>query len=92
MIITHIFVKRVKDIDFVNLINGVRVSTIEKTIVDSIDNIKSFDDFEALLEILSMVPLIDGNKILDYLKKLKKRILFSKNRINIIIFLKMDIM
>lgn len=70
--------KRVKDIDFVNLINGVRVSTIEKTIVDSIDNIKSFDDFEALLEILSMVPLIDGNKILDYLKKIKKRILFSK--------------
>ena len=70
--------KRVKDIDFVNTVNGVRVSTIEKTIVDSIDSIKSFDDFEELLEVLSMMPLIDGSKILDYLKHVNKRILFSK--------------
>lgn len=70
--------KRVKNIDFVNTVNGVRVSTIEKTIVDSIDIIKSFDDFEELFEVLSMIPLIDGSKVLDYLKYVNKRILFSK--------------
>ena len=64
---------------------------MKKTIVDSIDNIKSFDDFEALLEILSMVPLIDGNKILDYLKKLINEYYFSKTGL-ILSFLKMDIM
>lgn len=70
--------KRVKDIEFVNEVNGIRVSALEKAIVDSIDSIKTFDDFEELIEVLSMIPLIDGNKILTYLKHVNKRILFSK--------------
>ncbi|NLN50246.1 MAG: hypothetical protein GX149_01300 [Acholeplasmataceae bacterium] len=70
--------KRVKDESFVNTVNGVRISTIEKTIVDSIDSIKSFDDFEELFEVLSIIPLIDGSKILTYLEHVNKRILFSK--------------
>lgn len=70
--------KRVKDVAFVNVVNGVKVSTIEKTIVDSIDSIKTFDDFEELVKVLSMIPFIDGNEILNYLKHLNKQILFSK--------------
>jgi len=33
---------------------------------------------EELFEVLSMIPLIDGKKILTYLKYVNKRILFSK--------------
>lgn len=70
--------KRVQDLNFVKSKNKVKVSTLEKTIVDSIDNVKTFDDFEELFEVLSMIPLIDGKKILTYLKYVNKRILFSK--------------
>lgn len=70
--------KRVNDIEFIEIINGVKVSSLAKTIVDSIDEVKTYDDFEELIEVLSMIPLIDGKKILDYLKHVDKKTLYSK--------------
>lgn len=63
---------------FVDDINGVRVSSLEKAIVDCIGDIKSYDDMEELLEALSMINIINGNKILDYLKYVNRAILYSK--------------
>lgn len=78
--------KRVKDLSFVDEINGVRVSSLEKTIVDSIDSVRSFDDFEELFEVLYMIPFIDGSEILNYLKHVNKRILFSKTGLILSLF------
>ncbi len=66
------------DNEFVDTIRGVRVSTLAKTIVDCIDDTKSYDDLEDLLHNLSSLPTIDGNKILEYLHIKNKKILFSK--------------
>ena len=70
--------KYTKSLKFVDDINGVRVSSIEKTIVDCIGDIKSYDDLEELMEVLSMLPMINSEKVLEYLKYLNKAILYSK--------------
>lgn len=70
--------KYTKSIKFVDDINGIRVSSIEKTIVDCIGDIKSYDDFEELMNVLSMLPMINGNKVFEYLEYLNKIILYSK--------------
>jgi predicted transcriptional regulator of viral defense system len=70
--------KRTTNDNFVNTINGVRVSTISKTIVDIIDDIKSYDDMEELMNNLKALPIIDGSHILEYLFFVNKKILFSK--------------
>ena len=63
---------------YVDEVNGIRVSSIEKTIVDCIGSIKSYDDSEELMEVLSMLPMINGDKVLEYLKYVNKAILYSK--------------
>lgn len=70
--------KYTKSVDYVEVINNVRVSSIEKSIVDCISDIKTYDDLEEVIEILSMLPKIDGRKILKYLKYVNKAILYSK--------------
>lgn len=70
--------KRVNNNKYINTQNGIKVSTLSKTIVDSIDNIKTYDDFEELLEILKMITKFDSKEILDYLKYVDKKILYSK--------------
>lgn len=63
---------------FIEELKGVRVSTIAKTIVDTIDSIKSYDDMEELIYNLSSLPAIKGLDILEYLLIVNKRVLFSK--------------
>lgn len=63
---------------YVNIINNVKVNSIEKSIVDCIDNLKTYDDWEELLEILTLIPAIDGSKIIEYLVHINKDILFNK--------------
>lgn len=70
--------KYTKSIKFVDYINGIRVSSIEKTIVDCIGDIKSYDDMEEVMEVLSMLPMINGVKVLEYLEYLNKAIIYSK--------------
>jgi len=70
--------KNVSNDKYVDIINNVRVSTIPKTIVDCIDDIKSYDDIEEIIYILSILPLIDGEKILEYLLFVNKKILYNK--------------
>jgi predicted transcriptional regulator of viral defense system len=70
--------KRVKNTLFVETVNNIKVSSLAKTIVDSIDNVKTYDDLEELINILNMIPLINGNEVLAYLKHVNKTILYSK--------------
>lgn len=63
---------------FIESISGVRVSSLAKTIVDTIDNVKSYDDLEEVLFNISSLPVIDGLQILEYLMILDKKILFNK--------------
>lgn len=74
----HYHYKYVNNAKYVDNINGVLISSIEKTIVDCIDDIKSYDDLEELMEVLSMLPMINGLKIFEYLTYVNKAILYSK--------------
>jgi predicted transcriptional regulator of viral defense system len=75
---TYYHYKYTKNSKYVDEINGVRVSSLEKTIVDCIGDIKSYDDLEELMEVLSMLPMINGKKVFEYLKYVDKAILYSK--------------
>ena len=70
--------KRVNDTSFVETINSVKVSSLAKTIVDTIDTIKTYDDLEELINILDMIPVINGKDILTYLMRVNRTILYSK--------------
>lgn len=70
--------KYIKNIEFVDMVNGVRVSTIAKTIVDCIDDIKSYDDMEEVIQNLSALPIINGLLVMEYLLFVNKKILFNK--------------
>lgn len=70
--------KYIKNIEFVDIVNGVRVSTLAKTIVDCIDDIKSYDDMEEVIQNLSALPIINGLLVMEYLLFVDKKILFNK--------------
>lgn len=70
--------KHVLNDTFVETINGVRVSTLPKTIVDCIADVKSYDDMEELIQQLSTLPVIDGSKVMEVLMSVNKKILFNK--------------
>ncbi len=63
---------------FIEDVNGVKVSTIAKTIVDTIDSIKSYDDMEELIYNLSSLPAINGLDVIEYLLFVNKKVLFNK--------------
>jgi predicted transcriptional regulator of viral defense system len=70
--------KYIKNIEFVDIVNGVRVSTLAKTIVDCIDDIKSYDEMEEVIQNLSALPIINGLLVMEYLLFVNKKILFNK--------------
>ena len=62
--------KPVKSIKFVNDIasEGIRVSSLEKTIIDCIDNIDLAGGIEEVLNALEQIKYINENKLLEILK------------------------
>lgn len=58
--------------------NGVRVTTIERTIIDSINDFEKIAGMEELLRCLELVPYAAEDKLLDYLKQYDKQILYQK--------------
>ena len=62
----------------VETINGVKVTSIERTIVDSINMLGKVMDFEELIKCIGMVNSIDENKILELLRVYNKQILYRK--------------
>ena len=61
----------------VNLLNGIRISSIERAIVDCINDSKDFEYYE-LLECISNINNIQINKIINYLDSLNIKLLYKK--------------
>ena len=61
----------------VNNISGIKISTIERAIVDCIKDSANFEYYE-LLECINNINIIDENKILEYLESLNNKLLYKK--------------
>ena len=62
----------------VDTLRGVRVTSIERTIVDSINMLGKVMDTEELLKCIEIIPLVNEQKIRDMLLLYNKDILFRK--------------
>ncbi len=62
----------------IETIQGVRVTTIERTIVDSINMLGKVMDIEELIKCLDLVHLVDEKKILEVLDSYGKEVLYRK--------------
>ena len=58
--------------------DGTRVTDLERTIIDSINDFEKIGGLEELLRSLEMIPYVDETKLLCYLKSYGKQILFQK--------------
>ena len=72
--------KSAKNIKFVNnIINeGIKVSSLEKTIVDCIDNINLAGGIEEILNALEQIKYLNEKKILEILLDINKMVLYQK--------------
>lgn len=62
----------------VDIVKGARVSSIERTIVDSIDMLGKVMDIEELTECLNRIHIVDEKKIIEMLKIYDKPLLYKK--------------
>jgi len=58
--------------------DGVRVTDIERTVLDSINDFEKIAGFEELLRCLELIPRINEEKLLEYLKQYDKQFLYQK--------------
>lgn len=58
--------------------DGTRVTDLERTVIDSINDFEKIGGLEELLRSLEMMPYADETKLLCYLKSYGKQILFQK--------------
>jgi len=58
--------------------DGVRVTDIERTVLDSINDFEKIAGLEELLQCLELIPYLDENKLLMYLEQYSKQILYQK--------------
>lgn len=63
---------------YVSEIRGVRVSSIERTIVDSIKDSGKYSDIEETLKCIQLIPYISIKDILNYLNLINSKILYKK--------------
>lgn len=66
------------NLEQVDLIKGVKVTSIERTIIDSINMLGKVMDTEELIKCLQLVHTVNQEKLIDVLKKYNKEILFRK--------------
>jgi len=59
-------------------VDGVRVTDIERTILDNLNDFEKIMGLEELLRCLTLVPLVQEKKLLDYLNSYNKKILYQK--------------
>jgi len=58
--------------------DGVRVTDMERTVLDAINDFDKIAGFEELLNCLSLIPFLDEEKLLSYLKQYDKQFLYQK--------------
>ncbi len=69
---------KVSSIDFVEEIRGVKVTSIERTIVDTIKDSGKYCELEETLSCINMIPYIKVNDILKYLEQINSKMLYKK--------------
>jgi predicted transcriptional regulator of viral defense system len=62
----------------VNKPDGVRVTDMERTVLDSINDFEKIAGLEELLYCLELVPYLDENKLLAHLEQYGKQVLYQK--------------
>lgn len=73
---------------FVEEIRGIRVSTIERTIVDSIKDSGKYCELEETLNCIKLIPYISINEIIKYLEQINSKMLYKKVGIILSLFKK----
>lgn len=68
----------VKSNSFVENIRGIRVTSIERTIVDSIKDSGKHSDLEETLNCIAMIPYISIDAVLKYLEEINSKMLYKK--------------
>jgi len=58
--------------------DGVRITDLERTVVDSLNDFERVAGLEEFLRCLDLVPSLDEKKLLHYLEKYDKQFLFQK--------------
>jgi predicted transcriptional regulator of viral defense system len=58
--------------------DGVRVTDLERSVIDSINDFSKVGGLEELLRSIELIPFLDGNKLLIYLNAYDKVFLFQK--------------
>lgn len=66
-----------KDNSYINTRDGVRVSSLERAIVDCIDDVK-FCDIHETIECIKMLAMINTDTIMDYLNIKHNKLLYKK--------------
>lgn len=64
--------------DFVDTIRGVKVTSIERTIIDCIKDSGKYCDLEETLNCINLLPYISAKDILKYLELINSKILYKK--------------
>ena len=59
--------------------DGVRATDMERTLLDSISDFEKIGGLEEVLKSIELIPFLDEAKLLDYLKKYNKQVLFQKS-------------
>jgi len=76
--LTYTHVQSPADIGVVDKPGGVRVTDLERTVLDGINDFSKVGGLEELLRSIELIPLLDGNKLLEYLNAYNKVFLFQK--------------
>lgn len=69
---------KVSSTAFVEEIRGVKVTSIERTIVDSIKDSGKYCELEETLNCINMIPYISPKDILKYLEQIDSKMLYKK--------------
>jgi len=78
--ISYTFCKSKSDVGVVNPVTDplVRVTDLERTILDCIDRIDLSGGLEELIECFAIITYVNENKLLDYLYHFDKQVLYQK--------------
>jgi len=60
-------------------LDGVRVTDMERTVLDGINDLDKIGGLEELLRCLELIPYVDEDKMLSYLKQYNKQFLYQKS-------------
>ncbi|MDR2073890.1 MAG: hypothetical protein LBP36_00730 [Oscillospiraceae bacterium] len=76
--ITYRYIYSNLDFGVVTNDDGVRVTDLERTILDNIDDFERIGGLEELIKCLELIPSVNEEKLLEYLKKYNKKFLYQK--------------